>query len=363
MLDALDALLVVGDLHVAHARLAAVHARAAELLLGDVLADGRAHEVRPGERHRAAALDHRHEVGQAGDVGGAGRARSHQRGDLRDHAAHHDLLAEQVPGAGEQRAGRLLHARAGGVEQPHERDALGQRQLAQARDLDLAGHAHRAGHHREVVGAHRGQAPVDLAVAGDHAVGRGVDAVHRALGEVRAPVHAQLDERAVVDQQRDALARGQLLALVLRGDLLLAAAEPDARSPLLEVLDERSQQRGGGLLCSHQRPFHSRLALLEERAHALHDVLGRLSERELCAQVVERVVERHVELAAHRVLAQAHDHRRLRRELAGPVGDRRRRARRRATTRLTIPASSACAALQRSPSSSSSLAFLRGTLR
>ena len=39
--------------------LAAVHARAAELLLRDVLADGRAHEVRSGERHRAAALDHR----------------------------------------------------------------------------------------------------------------------------------------------------------------------------------------------------------------------------------------------------------------------------------------------------------------
>ena len=80
-----------------------MHARAAELLLGDVLADGGAHEVRAGERHRAAALDHRHEVGEARDVGGAGRARAHQRGDLRDHAAHHDLLAEQVPGAGEQR--------------------------------------------------------------------------------------------------------------------------------------------------------------------------------------------------------------------------------------------------------------------
>ena len=167
----------------------------------------------PGERHRAAALDHRHEVGEAGDVGGAGGARPHQRGDLRDHAAHHDLLAEQVPGAGEQRADGLLDARAGGVEQPDERDPLGQRQLAQARDLQLAGHPHRAGHHREVVGAHGDQPAVDLAVAGDHAVGGRVHAVHRALGEVRAAVDAELDERALVDQQREALARGELLLL------------------------------------------------------------------------------------------------------------------------------------------------------
>ena len=101
-----------------------VDLRAAELLLGHVLAGHRLGQVRAGERHRAAALDHRHEVGQAGDVGGARRARAHQRGDLRDHAAHHDLLAEQVARAREQRAGRLLDPRAGRVEQPDQRDAL-----------------------------------------------------------------------------------------------------------------------------------------------------------------------------------------------------------------------------------------------
>ena len=78
-----------------------------------------------------------------------------------------DLLAEQVARAGEQRADRLLDARARAVEQPHHRHALGQRQLAQPRDLDLAGHAHRPGHDREVVGGDRDQPAVDLAVAGD----------------------------------------------------------------------------------------------------------------------------------------------------------------------------------------------------
>ncbi len=181
LLDPLDALLVVGDFHVPHAGLAAVHARAAEFLLGDVLADGRPDQVRAGERHRAAALDHRHEVGEARDVGGSCGARPHQGGDERDDPAHDHLFAEQVTGAREQRAGGLLHARPGRVEQPDERHALGQRELAQARGLQLAGHAHRARHHGEVVGTDRDHAPVDLAVAGDDAVRGRVDVVHRAL--------------------------------------------------------------------------------------------------------------------------------------------------------------------------------------
>jgi len=93
--DARDALLVVRHLEVADARAPAVHARAAELLLRDLLADRRAHEVRAGQRHRAPAAHHRHEVRQAGDVRGPGRTRAPERGHLRDDAAGHDLLAEQ----------------------------------------------------------------------------------------------------------------------------------------------------------------------------------------------------------------------------------------------------------------------------
>ena len=106
--DARDALRVVGDLEVAHAGLAAVHAGTAELLWRDLLADRGAHEVRAGQRHRALPGHHRHEVRQAGDVRRARRARTHQRGHLRDDAAHHHLLAEQRPVPREQRADRLL---------------------------------------------------------------------------------------------------------------------------------------------------------------------------------------------------------------------------------------------------------------
>ena len=69
-------------------------------------------------------------------------------------------------------------------------------------------------------------AAVDVAPAGDDAVGRRLDPVHRPLGEMRPAVDPDLDEGPLVDEQVDPLARGQLAALVLLGDLLLAAAEP-----------------------------------------------------------------------------------------------------------------------------------------
>ena len=87
------------------------------------------------------------------------------------------------------------------------------------------------------------QAPVDLAVAGDHAVGRRLLALHRPLGEVRPAVDAQLDEGALVDQQLEPLARGELVLLVLALDLLLAAALPGLLAPLVQIVDERPQGR------------------------------------------------------------------------------------------------------------------------
>ena len=224
-LDGLDALVVVVHLEVADPRLAAVDLGAAEVLHRDVLAGHGLGQVRARERHRALADHHRHEVREPRDVGGPGRAGAEHRGHQRHDARHRHLLAEQVPGAGEQAARGLLDSRPGRVEQPDQRHPLLQRQLAQAAHLQLPGHPHRAGHHREVVGGDRARPAVDVAPAGDHAVGRRLAALHRALGEVRTGVDAHLDERARVDQQVDPLAGRELAALVLEGDLLLAAAE------------------------------------------------------------------------------------------------------------------------------------------
>ena len=165
-------------------------------------------------------------------------------------------------------------------------------------------------------------------------------ALHRTLREVRAPVDAHLDEGALVDQEVDPLARGELAARVLLFDLLGAASELRLIAPLVEIADERLHPgflagiRLGGCLGRIGRRARScfsvaslifpsiRFALFEERRDALDRVLGRELDRELRAQVVERLDQRHVELAPHRVLAELHHQRRLRRELLRPLGDR-----------------------------------------
>ena len=50
--------------------------------------------------------------------------------------------------------------------------------------------------------------------------------------------HVELLERALVDQQLDALAGGQLAALVLRVDARLAAAEAGLGAALLELVED-----------------------------------------------------------------------------------------------------------------------------
>src|ERR1700722_1157360 len=65
-----------------------------------------------------------------------------------------------------------------------------------------------------------------------------------------------------------------------------------------------------------------RLALFEERGDALHDVLCGDRQGQLRTQIIQSVIQRHVELTAHRFLAETHDQRRLRRQLRGPLPHR-----------------------------------------
>ena len=60
-------------------------------------------------------------------------------------------------------------------------------------------------------------------------------------------------KRAVVDQQRDPLARGQLVGGVLPVDLLLPPAEPQPLARGVQLLDQRPQDRGRLLRGAHSR--------------------------------------------------------------------------------------------------------------
>ncbi len=89
-------------------------------------------------------------------------------------------------------------------------------------------------------------AAVDVSPAGDDAVGGRLDPVHRPLGEVRAAVDPHLDEGALVDEEVDPLAGGQLAAVVLLGDLLLAAAELGLGAALVQLLSQVCERGGPG---------------------------------------------------------------------------------------------------------------------
>src|SRR6058998_1333195 len=81
-----DAFLVALDLVVADAGLVAVDLRAAHVMVADLLAGRGLDEARAAQRHRGRVLDHGHEIGEAGDVGGARGAGPEHGRDLRDDA-------------------------------------------------------------------------------------------------------------------------------------------------------------------------------------------------------------------------------------------------------------------------------------
>ena len=77
----------------------------------------------------------------------------------------------------------------------------------------------------EVLREDEDAAAVDLPIAGDDGVAEEVLLVHAELGGPMDHELVELFKRAGIEQDVDALARGQLAALVLRFDALQAAAE------------------------------------------------------------------------------------------------------------------------------------------
>ena len=97
----------------------------------------------------------------------------------------------------------------------------------------------RAAEHREVLGEREHRAAVHRAPAGHDAVARGLRRlVHAEIGRAVLDEHVELLERVLVHQQFDALARGQLAALVLRIDARLPAAEPRIGAPHFQLFQD-----------------------------------------------------------------------------------------------------------------------------
>ena len=109
----------------------------------------------------------------------------------------------------------LLDAGAAGVQHADDGDAAAQRELHDLDDLLAGDLAERSAERREVLRVDGDRAAVDRADAGDDRVAVGTGLVHAERGRAVPHVLVELDEAAGVDEQLDALARGELALRVL----------------------------------------------------------------------------------------------------------------------------------------------------
>ncbi len=216
-----------------------VHVGATEFLGGDDFAGRGLDQRRAAEKDRALLLDDDRQVAHRRHVGAAGRARTHDDGDLRDAARRQPGLVVEDPAEMLAVGKHVILARQVRAARVDEVDArqvvfAGDRLRAQVfldRDRVIG-----ATLDRRVVGDDHALAPGDPADPADQAAGRNpVVAVHLVPGEL-----ADLEKRrAGVEQPVDAIARQQLAAFEMLLPRALAAALRNFVDLLPEIGDQR----------------------------------------------------------------------------------------------------------------------------
>jgi hypothetical protein len=156
---------------------------------------------------------------------------------LRDHAGRDDVALEHLAVAAERRHA-FLDAGAAGIEQADDGRACLHRHVLDLDDLLRVRLGQRAAEHGEILGEGEHGAAVDGAPAGDDAVAGNPAVLHAEVGRAVLDEHVELLERALVHQQLEPFACGQLAALVLSVDSRLAAAGACALAAFLELLQD-----------------------------------------------------------------------------------------------------------------------------
>ena len=196
---------------------------AAKLLLGDFFMGDGLDDVGAGDEHVGSFAGHEDEIGDGGGIHRAARARPHDGADLRDHAAGQRVAQENIGVTGE-RGHAFLDARAAGIVQADDRRAGAHGQIHDFADFQRVGFRERAAENGEVLRENINQAAVDAAESGDKAVARRALLLHAKIDAAVADKFVELFEGAFIEQQMDALARGQLAGFVLAFAALRAAA-------------------------------------------------------------------------------------------------------------------------------------------
>ena len=214
-----------------------VHGRAAKFFGGDGFVGDGLHNVGTGDEHVARVANHEDEVRHRRRVDVAAGAWTHDQRNLRNDAGGNHIALKHLTIAAERR-NALLNARAAGVEQADDRRAILERHILQLGDLLRMRLGQRAAEHGEVLREHEHRASVDGAPAGDDAVARYFLAlIHAEIGAAMGDEHVELFEGAVIQQQVDAFARGQLAAGMLRFDALEAAAKTGRCAALFKTIE------------------------------------------------------------------------------------------------------------------------------
>ena len=213
-----------------------MHRGAAELFGGDDLVGHRLHHVGAGDEHVARVAHHEDEIGHRRGIDVAAGAGAHDHRDLRDDARGDDVALEHLAVAAERRHA-FLDAGAAGVEQADDRRPRAQRHVLDLDDLLRVRLRQRAAEHGEILGEDEDAAAVHRAPAGDHAVAGDLGLLHAEVVGAVLDEHVELLERILVHEQLDALARGELAALVLRLDAPLAAPAARAGAALVEPVE------------------------------------------------------------------------------------------------------------------------------
>jgi hypothetical protein len=215
-----------------------VHLGAAQLLVGGDLAGGGLEQRRAGEEDLGAPLHHHDVVGEARMIGApGGRGAVHHR-DMRDAHRRHARHVGEGAAAVDEDLGLVVEV---GAARFHQRDVgqlVGQHDLLHAQRFAQA-------HGGRGAALDAGVARRDDATHTRHSADAGDDAA--ALDVLGAVVVVHLEagqggdlqeRRAAVDEMGQALARGQLAALLEHGELLVGGiAHP--RLQRTEALDQR----------------------------------------------------------------------------------------------------------------------------
>jgi hypothetical protein len=100
------------------------------------------------------------------------------------------------------------------------------------------GFRQRAAEHGEVLAEDINLPPVHRAPAGNHPVAGHLDIVHAEIGAAMGDEHVEFLEAALVQQQLDALARGQLALGMLRLDAAPATTQARLGSAVLKLFED-----------------------------------------------------------------------------------------------------------------------------